>query len=143
MTTLERTRFSVLYYMIDILSTITPTILWTNIQKTQYVYYFRKSQKGSSFLLSPFLIKLNVNQIKYTAKQTKLTKRVRMWMLLLLLSLFSHARLCVTPRWQPARLPHPWDSPGRNTGIGCHFLLQCECYLPAINETFDLRCPIW
>ena len=21
--------------------------------------------------------------------------------------------------------PHPWDSPGKNTGVGCHFLLQC------------------
>ena len=28
-------------------------------------------------------------------------------------------------RRQPARLCHPWDSPGRNTGVGCHFLLQC------------------
>ena len=27
-------------------------------------------------------------------------------------------------RWQPTRLPHPWDSPGKNTGVGCHFLLQ-------------------
>ena len=26
---------------------------------------------------------------------------------------------------QPARLPRPWDSPGKNTGVGCHFLLQC------------------
>ena len=28
-------------------------------------------------------------------------------------------------RWQLTRLPHPWDSPGKNTGVGCHFLLQC------------------
>ena len=28
-------------------------------------------------------------------------------------------------RRQPTRLPRPWDSPGRNTGVGCHFLLQC------------------
>ena len=28
-------------------------------------------------------------------------------------------------RRQPARLPSPWDSPGKNTGGGCHFLLQC------------------
>ena len=28
-------------------------------------------------------------------------------------------------RWQPTRLPHPWDSPDKNTGVGCHFLLQC------------------
>ena len=27
-------------------------------------------------------------------------------------------------RWQPSRLSHPWDSPGKNTGVGCHFLLQ-------------------
>ena len=50
----------------------------------------------------------------------------------------QHARLpcccCITSvmsdsvrphRWQPTRLPHPWDSPGKNTGVGCHFLLQC------------------
>ena len=28
-------------------------------------------------------------------------------------------------RRQPTRLRHPWDSPGENTGMGCHFLLQC------------------
>ena len=28
-------------------------------------------------------------------------------------------------RRQPNRLLHPWDSPGKNTGVGCHFLLQC------------------
>ena len=30
-------------------------------------------------------------------------------------------QLCPT---QPTRLTHPWDSPGKNTGVGCHFLLQ-------------------
>ena len=29
-------------------------------------------------------------------------------------------------RQQLTRLPHPWDSPGKNTGVGCHFLLQCR-----------------
>ena len=28
-------------------------------------------------------------------------------------------------RRKPTRLPRPWDSPGKNTGVGCHFLLQC------------------
>ena len=28
-------------------------------------------------------------------------------------------------RWQPTRFPRSWDSPGKNTGVGCHFLLQC------------------
>ena len=48
-------------------------------------------------------------------------------LLLLLLSQFSRVRLCETPphRWQPTRLPHPWDSLGKNIGVGCHFLLQC------------------
>ena len=27
--------------------------------------------------------------------------------------------------WQPTRVPRPWDSPGKNIGVGCHFLLQC------------------
>ena len=29
-------------------------------------------------------------------------------------------------RRQPTKLPHPWDSPGKDTGVGCHFLLQCR-----------------
>ena len=28
-------------------------------------------------------------------------------------------------RWQPTRLPRLWDSPGKNTGVDCHFLIQC------------------
>ena len=28
-------------------------------------------------------------------------------------------------RGQPTKLPRPWDSPGKNIGVGCHFLLQC------------------
>ena len=28
-------------------------------------------------------------------------------------------------RRQPTKVPRPWDSPGKNTGVGCHFLLQC------------------
>ena len=54
----------------------------------------------------------------------------------------SRVRLCATPycycqvtsvvsdsvrphRRQPTRLPRPWDSPGKSTGVDCHFLLQC------------------
>ena len=33
--------------------------------------------------------------------------------------------LCDPHLWQPTRLPCPWDSPVKNTGVGCHFLLQC------------------
>ena len=42
-------------------------------------------------------------------------------------------------RWQPIRLPHPWDSPGKNTGVGCHFLLQCM-KMKSLSEVAQL-CP--
>ena len=53
-------------------------------------------------------------------------------------------------RRQPIRLPRPWDSPGKNTGVGCHFLLQCmkvksesevtqSC--PTLSDTMDCSPP--
>ena len=36
--------------------------------------------------------------------------------------------------WQPTRLPHPWDSPGKNTGVGCHFLLQGLILTEGLNQ---------
>ena len=72
-------------------------------------------------------------------------------LLLLLLSRFSRVRLFATPQtaaWQPTRLPCPWDSPGKNTGVGCHFLLQCmkvksesevaQSY-PTLSDPMDCR----
>ena len=49
--------------------------------------------------------------------------------LLLLLSRFSRVQ---PHRRQPTRLPHPWNSPGRNTGVGCHCLLPVR---PAESST--------
>ena len=68
-------------------------------------------------------------------------------------------------RRQPTRLLHLWDSPGKNTGVGCHFLLQCmkvksesevaqscltlcdprDCSLPSssIHEIFQSRVLEW
>ena len=45
-------------------------------------------------------------------------------LLLLLLSRFSRETPVRPLRRQPTRHRHPWDSPGKNTGVGCHFLLQ-------------------
>ena len=53
-------------------------------------------------------------------------------------------------RRQPTSLSHPWDSPGKNTGVGCHFLLQCmkvkserevaqSC--PALSDPMDRSLP--
>ena len=68
-------------------------------------------------------------------------------------------------RRQPTRLHRPWDSPGKNTGVGCHFLLQCrkvkseseaaqsyptlsdlmDCSLPgsSVHEIFQARVLEW
>ena len=43
-------------------------------------------------------------------------------------------------RRQPIRLPRPWDSPGKSTGVGCHFLLQCM-KVKSESEVAQL-CPI-
>ena len=53
-------------------------------------------------------------------------------------------------RWQPTRLPCPWDSPGKNTGVGCHFLLQCmkvkserevAQWYPTLSDPMDCNLP--
>ena len=86
-------------------------------------------------------------------------------LLLLLLSHFSRVQLCATPQTAVTSLPHPWDSPGKNTGVGCHFLHQCmkvksesevaqscptlsdpmDCSLPgsSIHGTFQARVLEW
>ena len=46
-------------------------------------------------------------------------------LLLLLLSRVSRVRLCATPETAAHQPPRPWDSPGKNTGVGRHLLLQC------------------
>ena len=68
-------------------------------------------------------------------------------------------------RQQPTRFHDPWDSPGKNTGVGCHFLLQCmkvksesevaqscpthrnpmDCSLPgsSVHGTFQARALAW
>ena len=45
--------------------------------------------------------------------------------LLLLLHRFSRVRLCAIPETAAHQASRPWDSSGKNTGVGCHFLLQC------------------
>ena len=45
-------------------------------------------------------------------------------------------------RRQPTRLPRPWDSSGKNTGMGCHFLLQCmkvkrESEVTVVSDSSD------
>ena len=53
-------------------------------------------------------------------------------------------------RWQPIRLLCPWDSPGKNAGVGCHFLLQCmkvksesevAQWCPTLSDPMDCSLP--
>ena len=46
-------------------------------------------------------------------------------LLLLLLSYISRVRLCATPETEAHQALLSLGSPGKNTGVGCHFLLQC------------------
>ena len=58
----------------------------------------------------------------------KSTPRGDILLLLLLLSCFSRVWFCATPwttPWTTHQVPRPWNSPGKNTGVGGHFLLQC------------------
>ena len=51
------------------------------------------------------------------------------------LTLWSH-------RQQPTRLRHPWDSPGKNTGVGCRFLLQClKVKVKSLSRVWFLATP--
>ena len=61
--------------------------------------------------------------------------------LLLLLSRFSRVRLCATPYTAAYQAPHPWDSPGKNTGVGCHFLLQCMKVKSESESEVAQSCP--
>ena len=65
-------------------------------------------------------------------------------------SLQSCPTLCDPIDGSPPRLPRPWESPGKNTGMGCHFLLQCikvksksevaqSC--PTLSNTMDWSLP--
>ena len=86
--------------------------------------------------------------IKESGRRTQMAKeKPSLWSekerglpVLLTLSLYhcyirKNSHCCLVPsvvsdsvrplRLQPTRLHCPWDSPGKNTGVGCHFLLQC------------------
>ena len=61
------------------------------------------------------------------------------YLALLLLLLLSHFSRVLPHRRQPTKLPCPWDSPGKNTGVGCHILLQCK--KAKSEREFALSCP--
>ena len=57
------------------------------------------------------------------SKESEMTEHTHTYSAAKLLQ--SCLTLCDPRDGSPPRLPRPWDSPGKNTGVGCHFLLQC------------------
>ena len=80
-------------------------------------------EKVVDFILSSSKITVD-SDCSHEIKRCLLRGRKAMTNLMLLLSHFSCVQLCVTPQTAATRLPCPWDSPSKNTGVGCHFLLQ-------------------
>ena len=95
-------------------------------------------------LLDASQLESDIEKLKfqlYTLHQDmRLDAKYCMNLLLLLLSRFSRVQLCVTPQTAAHQAPRPWDSPGKNTGVGCHFLLQCM----KVNSESEVAqsCPI-
>ena len=85
-----------------------------------------------------------------SASPTWQTYPLPLLLLLLLLSRFSHVQLCDPKKGSPPGSRRPWDSPGKNTGVGCHFLLQCmkvksesevAQLCPTLNDPMDCSLP--
>ena len=85
--------------------------------KAEVQWRYRDDLLISVALLEPHTLMMLSRSITLISKQGKSS--------LLLLSPFSCVQLCATPQMTPTRLPHPWDFPGKNTGVCCHFPLQC------------------
>ena len=93
---------------------------------------------GCHFLLQGIFLTQASNPGLLHCRQTLLPSeppREVIEMLLLLLSHFSRVDSVQPHRRQPTRLPRPWDSPGKNTGVGCHFLFQ---YMKVKSEVKSL-----
>ena len=64
--------------------------------------------------------------IKMELSRRQLAKKIKIWVAAAVAkSLQSCPTLCDPRDSSPPGSPRPWDSPGKNTGVGCHFLLQC------------------
>ena len=75
----------------------------------------------SSLTLSPEVFLLRKGNSPCLSRRETSVSALSQHICCAMLSHFSHVR---PHRWHLTRLLPPWDSPGKNTGVGCHFLLQ-------------------
>ena len=88
-----------------------------NLNKNDYLAFY-------AMLSNPCCI----NELQYYKEKLVADQRGKIQgkiVMLLLLSRFSRVRLCATQEMEAHQAPRPWDSSGKSTGVGCHFLLQC------------------
>ena len=86
----------------------------------------RSGNHGNSDRLYFWGSKITVDDCSHEIKRQLLLGRKAMTNLLPSCQVTSIVSDSVWPhRRQPTRLPHPWDSLGKNTGVSCHFLPQC------------------
>ena len=76
-----------------------------------------------------FLFFNNCVSFRCTIIKCTMYKMIQLYIYMLLLLTSVVFNSVQFHRWQPTRLLHPWDSPRKNTGVGCHFLLQFICAL--------------
>ena len=73
--------------------------------------------------------------VSLTWDKLKFVIHIYMLLLLLLLVASDMSDSVRCHRGQPSRLPCPWDSPGKNTGVGCHFLLyKCSVQFSSVQS---------
>ena len=70
------------------------------------------------------MLNKNTSSAKHLQESVKAYRWRHSPYVFMLLSHFSHVQLFATSRIVANRLLRPWDFPGKNTGVGCHFLLQ-------------------
>ena len=104
--------------------------LWTIVRQAplsmgfpreEYEWVAMPSSRGSSPPgIEPNCLALQVNSLPTSHQELPMVKTAAAAAKLLRVSdsVWPQGR-------QPTRFPRPWDSPGKNTGVGCHFLLQC------------------
>ena len=90
--------------------------------------WWRKDRKGNKKCLQGLKLKSLLMKVKEESEKAGIKHNIQKMKIMASSSICCCCCCCKLLqlcRQQPSRLPRPWYSPGKNTGVGCHFLLQC------------------
>ena len=118
-------------------------------KKAKYILFLLVSFQHN--LETIFISQVGHVHLKFSFKISvfRLSRTTLLLTIIILAEFAKSLQSCLT-LCDPIRLPRPWDSPGKNTGVGCHFLLQCmkvkserevaqSC--PTLSDPMDCRLP--